>query len=134
MSVSAEPFVVPRNQVAASWPDLYEQIKRVEGQDWEPEDVLEELESGTAQAWGLRGDPIQTLWITKIVNAYSRKYGIVWICAGFHIESGLEMYRNYIEPWFREQRCQWIEISGRPGWQKILPDYRRQAVILRKVL
>lgn len=134
MSASAEPFIVPREQVLDAWPDLAEMIRRVKDQDWEPEDVLEALEQGTAQAWGLRGSPIRTLFITEICQPFTTKYGRVWICAGEHIESGLEMYRSHIEPWFRENGCKWIEVVGRAGWQKVLPDYRRQAVILRRYL
>lgn len=138
MSVSVEQdqiFVVPREQVLDAWPDLCEMIRRAQGgQDWEPEDVLEALEQGHAQAWGIRGAPIRTLFITEICQPHTHRFGRVWICAGEHIESGLLMYRSHIEPWFIEMRCEWIEIVGRAGWQKVLPDYRKQAVILRKVL
>lgn len=127
-------FVVPREQVLQAWPAIHDQLRRIQGEDWEPEDVLEELEQGYAQCWGIRGSPIQTLFITKICHTHTHRHGLVWICAGEHIESGLGMYREYIEPWFKTQRCEWIEIVGRAGWQKVLPDYQKRAVILRKVL
>jgi hypothetical protein len=30
--------------------------------------------------------------------------------------------------------CEYVDICGRPGWERIFPEYKRHAVILRKKL
>lgn len=133
--MSAELFVVPRDQVRLAWPEIERCISRVDKAPWDVEDVLQELEEGRAQAWGMRdADRVLGFWITRIENSYTRKYGVVWITAGDGIDIGLPVYRGVIEPWFRSQGCEYIEIHGRKGWKRALPDYSEVAVVLRKDL
>lgn len=128
-------FVVPRDQVPLAWPEIERCIQRVENAPWTLEDVRRELEEGRAQAWGLRdSERVLGFWITRIENTWTAKYGLVWIVAGDGLDIGLPVYRGVIEPWFREQGCQWIEMNGRKGWKRVLPDYNEVAVVLRKVL
>lgn len=132
ISVSAEIFVVPRSQIAAAWLEIERCISRVEHRDWTVEDVRKELEAGRAQAWGLRDESVLGFWITRIENTYSHKFGLVWIVAGDGLHEGLPFYRKYIEPWFWEQGCEWIELNGRKGWKRVLEDYEERAVVLVK--
>lgn len=127
-----EIFWVRRHEIPAAWPEIEKHISRVEHRDWDVEDVLEELEAGRAQAWGLRSDQVMGFWITRIENTYSKKFGLVWITAGTGMDVALPVYREFIEPWFWEQGCQWIEIHGRKGWKRVMPDYEERAVILVK--
>jgi hypothetical protein len=39
-----------------------------------------------------------------------------------------------IEAWARARGCAGVEIEGRAGWQRVLPGYARDDVILRKEL
>lgn len=71
-------------------------------------------------------------WITRIENTLTKRYGLVWIVAGTGLDEGLPFYRDTIEPWFWSQGCEWIELHGRKGWKRVLPDYRESAVVLRK--
>jgi hypothetical protein len=41
---------------------------------------------------------------------------------------------EHIESWARTMGCYAIEIVGREGWQRVLPDYKRTAVVLEKPL
>lgn len=95
--------------------------------------MFRELAFGRAQAWGMReGERVLGFWITRIENTWTKKYGLVWICAGDGLEIGMPAYRETIEPWFWSQGCEWIDIQGRKGWKRVLPDYEDIAVVLRK--
>jgi hypothetical protein len=129
----AELFVVPISQVDAAWPEIARHIQRVTDVPWTLDDVKHDLEEGFAQAWGMRrGEDVLGFWITRINNTHTRKFGVVWITAGEGLEAGVPAYRDAIEPWFWERGCEWIEIHGRKGWKRVLPDYGEVAVVLRK--
>jgi hypothetical protein len=129
----AQLFVVPRDQVAYAWPEIASHISRIKDAEWTLGDIRRSLDEGFAQAWGMRtAERVLGFWITRIDNTYTHTYGLVWILAGEGIEAGLAAYRQFIEPWFWSQGCEWIEIHGRKGWKRALPDYEERAVILRK--
>lgn len=128
----AELFVVPSDQVGDAWPEIKRHIERIEDAPWSPADVLRELLSGKALAWGMRADHVLGFWITRIENTWTRRFAVVWIVAGTGIEFGLPAYREVIEPWLFNQGAEWIEVHGRKGWKRVLPDYQESAVVLRK--
>lgn len=116
-----------------AWPEIAASIARIKDAAWSLEDVRRSLLDARAQAWGMRSaDEVLGFWITRIDNTYTRKYGLVWITAGDGLDVGLQAYRDVIEPWFWSQGCEWIEVQGRKGWKRVLPDYEEIAVILRK--
>jgi len=41
---------------------------------------------------------------------------------------------SMIEDWFRSIGCEFVEWSGREGWTRVFPEYRRHAVVMRKKL
>lgn len=104
----------------------------MEDAPWSLEDVRDDLERGYAQAWGMRDTEVLGFWITRIENTFTTRYGVVWITAGAGLEIGLPAYA-VIEQWFWDQGCKYIEIHGRRGWKRVLPDYEEIAVVLRKV-
>ncbi len=134
MSASAEAFVVPSDQVAAAWPDIARLVSRVTEVPWSLADIRNELEEQRAQAWGVRrGTEVTGVLITKIESTLTHTYGVVWIAAGADVPAGMRMLREQIEPWmFNDMSCEWIEVQGRKGWRKLLPDYDESAVVLRK--
>ena len=126
----SEIFVVPRDQVDVAWPEIEKHIARIEV---DPRDVYADLKECRAQAWGLRSDRVLGFWLTRIENTAHHRYGLVWLCAGDLIEAGLiHMYQFHVEPWFWSEGCEWIEIHGRKGWQRLLPEYEAKTVKLVK--
>src|SRR3954471_24086653 len=95
---TADLFVVPRDQVAAAWPQIERCISRIRDVAWSLDDVRRDLETGQAQAWGLRGETVLGFWITRIQNTSAHRYGLVWITAGEGLREGLPVYRDVIEP------------------------------------
>lgn len=127
-------FVVPRDQVAEAWKALGPIVSRVTDVPWTPADVLAQLIEGKAQAWGMRDDTgVRCVLITRVESTMTTRYGILWIAAGSGIVDGMQLFREYIEPWFfDDQGCEWIDIHGRRGWARLLQDYEEAAVVLRK--
>jgi len=134
MYASAELFVVPSDQVDAAWPVLAPIVSRVTDMPWSLDDIRIELLEKRAQAWGVRHDGnVVAVVMTRIENTPTHRYGVVWLAAGTALQDGLQMFREHIEPWmFGEQGCEWVELMGRRGWVKTLPDYETQAVVMRK--
>lgn len=131
--MACELFVVPPEQVGVAWPEIKRHITRVDHVAWDLNDVLHDLMRAKAQAWGVRdGDEVLGFIVTRIENTYSHKYGLVWIVAGTGLDLGMPFYREVIEPWFWNEGCEWIELCGRKGWKRVIPDYEEAAVILRK--
>lgn len=94
------------------------------------------LKSGKAQLWGLHADTLVGIWVTRIERTQRCTWGVVWGCAGDflpHKAEALAMFER-IEEWFREKGCEFSEWSGRAGWERIFPEYRRHATVLRKRL
>ena len=131
---SAEAFVVPSDQIHAAWPQLAPIVSRVTDSPWSSDDVKDEIAGERAQCFGLRTcDEVVALIITRVEQTPTHRYGVVWLAAGDALHEGMQLYRDEIEPWlFFDQQCEWIELQGRKGWRKMLPDYKEPAVVLRK--
>jgi hypothetical protein len=131
--MACELFVVPTEQVGIAWPEIKRHISRIENVPWDLNDVLHDLMRAKAQAWGVRdGEQVIGFVITRIENTHKHKYGLVWISAGTALHLGMPFYREVIEPWFWSHDCEWIDLCGRKGWKRVMPDYEEAAVILRK--
>lgn len=133
MSALAEQFCVPSDQLEAAWPEIARLVSRVTNLPWSLDDVFAELADKRAQCFGIRDrDEVIGIVITRIENTPSHRFGVIWIAAGVAHEAAFAMLRETIEPWMFEQGCEWVELQGRKGWQKLLPDYEFGSVVLRK--
>jgi hypothetical protein len=133
--VGAECFTLLSHQIGKHWPAILRLLNRIEDADWTSDQVYEDLISARAQLWGIAANgEIQGIWITRIEKTPRDLYGLVWIAAGDGLEVGLYHFLNMTEEWFKEKGCRYVEVSGRKGWQKVLPNYEFRAVQLRKYL
>lgn len=134
MSALAEAFVVPSDQVEVAWPEISRIVSRVTDLPWSLDDIKTELLERRAQVFGIReGTEVLGVVLTRIERTPSRTYGLIWLAAGSGISAGFKMLREYIEPWlFDEMGCEWVELMGRKGWQKLMPDYEFAGITLRK--
>lgn len=133
-----EWFGVPGGALAAWWPSARPFIEAAlaEGPgDMTAEDVHRFLRSGHMQLWLLRARGVRGALVTEIAVYPRQKTCIARL---FSAESGrsfawLPMMR-ILEAWAREQECCAVEVIGRAGWKRILPEYRQTHVVLRKEL
>jgi hypothetical protein len=135
LSGSADVFTLQSYEIDEHWFWIKRFLKRVENPDWTPAQVKTELRSAKAQLWVLgdgRSAPLGIV-ITRIENFQDTRWGLVWIAAGDGIEHVPRMLGE-IEKWFRSMGCSRSEISGRKGWERVLPGYEFKAVTLVKEL
>jgi hypothetical protein len=93
--------------------------------------LLERIESGAMQLW-IRV-PVSAACLTEVIDYPHARWCRVVFLAG----EDLAMCRSgigLIEAWAGAQGCAGVEIEGRAGWQRVLPGYARDSVILRKEL
>lgn len=120
------------------WPEVLPFVERWIAEEgiWSAEGIRGELKAARAQLFCFDKGRIVGIWVTRIDKPDGKTVGLVWGCAGDFVEHKDEALACFgaIENWLRSMRCQYIDICGRSGWERIFPEYRRHAVILRKQL
>lgn len=100
-----------------------------------PEDVIRQAKDLDCQLWSYHdGENFRGVVATRIHTNAVGKVCSMWVCIGVDAEELMGGMHAEIERWARGIGCYAIEIVGRPGWQKMLPGYRRTAVVLEKRL
>lgn len=138
MSAGAKLFALQSCEVEKWWPYVLRHIERWVERDGviTADEVLYELKQARAQLWCLYAGEIVGVWVTRIEGSAKTKWGFVWGCAGDfepHKEAALQGFET-IEQWFKSQDCEFVEMIGRQGWERLLPGYQRHSVVLRKGL
>lgn len=95
------------------------------------EDVRQFLLSGNMQAWLIDWE---TVFITQIQpfgadskNPTKRVCAIIF-CAGRDLERWLPYAKTHFKEWAKSMNCSKLRISGRGGWEKVLPDFKRISI------
>mgnify|MGYP004374762631 CR=1 FL=1 len=89
-------------------------------------DMQKLLGKGLAQAWGNGRSAV----ITEIITHPRSKVLNVWAVGGI-IEDILEMEPK-IEAWAKTQGCTKAQLSGRPGWDKVLKNWNKKSIIMKR--
>lgn len=94
------------------------------------EDIRRSVASGTRQLW-LREPGYGLAVVTEIVMYPAGRRLTIFAAAG-ELEDGWQALLGNLEGWAREHGCKGVDIYGRKGWERLLPDYRLQQVVLSK--
>jgi len=98
--------------------------------DDDPETVKEFVRDGTYQLWvtehAAATTAIATFPVGKVLTVVHLGGSRMWEW----LEEGL----SALERWAREHNCDRIRINGRDEWSRVLPGYRKTAVVSEKVL
>lgn len=95
---------------------------RMDGRYW-PEDIADAVRRRDMQLWVvLRGDELRGIILTQVVVWPRVKVCCLFGVAGYGVREWLHV-REQLRQWGREQGCAVMEVSGRHGWQRLLPDY-----------
>ena len=99
------------------------------------EDMLAKLFRSEAQLWiVMKDDGVVAAMVTELVNVDHRLVCNIWALAGTGVNNWLA-YLPFFEAWAMTKECKAITISrARPGWTRILKDYRVKTVSLEKEL
>lgn len=128
---------VPAEAVARLWPRVETLVRRglahADGR-YAADDVLRALLARDMQLWLAAGERgIEAICVTEILRYPRQRRCNLFLCAG----AGMRRWVRLLEPierWARAQGCAAVELQGRPGWTRILKDYRRTHILLRKEL
>jgi len=102
------------------------------------DDVMNGIELGNLVAWvATDGDRLHSVTIVEIIEGGKGRQCFIRHCA--RADGGSAMcdwlrFLPVIEGWAISEGCQSIELIGRAGWERILPDFKKKAVLLRKTL
>jgi hypothetical protein len=129
-------FAIPSERVQSARPWLMpflEEFER-EAQTMSAEDVFRQAASADAQLWSYYdGEKYRGVIATRIHPMARGSLCSIWVCYGLNAEELFDGMYQIIEDWAQSMGCYGIEIVGRPGWQRVLPGFKRRAVILEKV-
>lgn len=98
-----------------------------------PDDILEQLKSGTRLLW-LAVDQDQRIVAAMLTQLFVMRSGTLckmMECGGERLREWKHL-RLQIEEYAKREGCDRVVVEGRPGWARILNDYKVIAVTLEK--
>lgn len=99
---------------------------------YDPEDVKESVRNGWRQLWLLVPD-MACVWVTQIDTYPRSKVLHIFLIAG-RMPPDWKQVLFHVEQWGKAQGCQSVELKGRKGWVRRLPDYQVPRVFMQKDL
>lgn len=109
-------------------------IKAIEWSgDWTESMVIAALATGSAQLWIGEDDAVRCGVVTCLSRTARGLVCEIWLMGGEDRHRWLHFLET-IEAAARAHGCVAIELIGRRGWARLLPEYRTKAILLRKVL
>lgn len=97
-------------------------------------EVMGSVVSGLSQLWAaIEDDELVLAAVTQLVPVRDGKQAFCWHMGGDFGRGGEAMVAVFLE-WARAEGCVSAEITGRPGWQRKLKDWKPVATTLRKEL
>jgi hypothetical protein len=133
---TAELACVDPAQVARIWPQVSHVIRRAmeRGRMGRFADVERDVLTANAYLWlAIDAGAVLAAAVTQVTQHQDHRLCTIVACAGRDwarwggLIAGLEDYA-------RAEKCARIEIAGRPGWRRRLPDYRLDRIVIAKEL
>lgn len=126
-----QTYTLQSDEALARWDEIAGLLKRIELMDTPLSTIREMVENREAQVWCI-GQPIECVLLTKIENTKEHRYGLLWLGSGdLRL---VESVNSIVENWFRAMNCKYVQVIGRRGWKKYLPDYEETSINLVKQL
>lgn len=101
-------------------------------EDSSEDDVVAALRNGTAQLWIGEDDQVRCGVVTCLSGTPQGLICEIWLMGGRDRHRWLH-FLDVIEAAARERGCFCMELTGRRGWGRLLPQYRPKAFVFRKV-
>lgn len=95
--------------------------------------VLESIQKGHSQLWLIyRDEEILGAVVTKHVSYPVKERLLIHLCGGKDITEWVDLYMETVEGWAKEKGLDGVEIFGRKGWTKLIPDYSSDIIYMVK--
>ena len=129
--------IVQPEDIAYIWEEVAPLLNRVkehsEGEA-EPDDFLEPLTHGHMQLWIATEDKqMHSAMITQIIVYHQKKVLRVISIAGSDFKRLYE-FNDMVESFAIKTGCSGMELWGRRGWKKLLPDWESNYIVYSKDL
>lgn len=96
--------------------------------------LLGDIREERAQLWAIEGwEGTLALIVTRIGRYELCDAFEVQLCAGSGMARWLHLLRE-LEEHARALGCRMMELQGRRGWERLLPDYELRGVVLEREL
>ena len=130
--------LIQPEDVAYLWDDVGPMLARVtersEG-EMEPDDYLETLTQGAMQLWIATEEKNITLaMVTQIVSYPQKKILRVIAISGEKFIEAHSQFNDMVEAFAIRVGCSSMELWGRKGWKKMLPDWKDSYIVFTKDL
>lgn len=123
-------------QIRRVWPHASHFIKRAILRTGlsDFKEVEDSILDGDALLWlAWDGERIEAAASTVLEIANGEKSCVIVACGGDDMSNWLGLIEQ-IETYAKNEGCKRSRIIGRPGWQRVLANYRRSFVILERQL
>lgn len=115
---------------------MFRDHEDIAGGHWTTDFLYSEIERGAQQLWVIAGqdETIKAALVTDI-SPYRNgfKTCMVTVIVGKEPRSWIAL-RGELEQWAKEQGCEKIEMIGRVGWKRIIPDWKPTHIFFEKAL
>ena len=122
--------------VLSVWPHARQYVMeavRYEDPEYSELDIVNFLMSGVLTLFVMEGEKIAGAVVVSIHEyPMTKRCRIRW-CGGEDMDDWIALIAD-VETWAAQQGCSSVRISGRKGWERVLPDYAHAGVILVKRL
>ena len=129
--------IIQPEDVAYVWEEvapLLDTVKEHTEGELETDDFLEPLTHGDMQLWiATEGSTVHGVMVTQLVPYPQKKILRVISLAGDNFEE-LRDFQEMLEAFAVKTGCTALEMWGRKGWKKLLPDWEDTYVVYTKDL
>ena len=138
MDAALKPHLLYPDDVPYVWEDVAPMLAKAavhsEG-ELEPEDFLEPLSTGEMQLWVAYEDDdhINAAMVTQFIQYPQKKILRIISLAGEDFKK-IKNFQAMIEGFAIKHGCTAIELWGRKGWKKLLPDWKDAYTVYTKEL
>ena len=137
MGKTLKAQIVQPEDIAHIWEQvapLLERVKEHSEGEAEPDDFLEPLTHGDMQLWIFTEESsLHSAMITQIIVYPQKKILRVISMAGSEFEK-LRQFNDVVELFAIKIGCTGLELWGRKGWKKLLPDWESNYIVYTKDL
>lgn len=129
--------VVPTLGVEVIWDSVRELVAKTNDEVLNDDDVKNFLLDGSYTLWvAIDEDSRKVVAAMTTEFAYYPRNKVcrVVTIGGERMNEWMEEGLTKVEGWATTQGCNYIDMYGRRGWIKVLPDWKEDSVLLRKRL
>ena len=137
MGKTLKAQIVQPEDVAYIWEEvapLLDKVKEHTEGELETDDFLEPLTHGDMQLWmATEESDVRAVMITQIITYPQKRVLRIISLAGEDFEE-IRSFHEMIEGFAVKLECTALEMWGRKGWKKLLPDWKDTYIVYTKDL